>query len=159
MGNQVDKVLLVFGISALAGIGFTGLVVDRWLRGAVLLSLTAFAVAALVLAIVGNSPAAVYSCMVLWGLSFGGAPTLLQTASADAAKQDADVAQSMIVVAWNLAIAGGGITGGLLLQSAGAVSFPWAVLGLLIIGLAIVWQAQRHGFKPGVRTAMGSAKC
>ncbi|CFQ42946.1 putative drug efflux protein [Yersinia frederiksenii] len=159
LGNQVDKVLLVFGISALAGIGFTGLVVDRWLRGAVLLSLTAFAVAALVLAIVGNSPAAVYSCMVLWGLSFGGAPTLLQTASADAAKQDADVAQSMIVVAWNLAIAGGGITGGLLLQSAGAVSFPWAVLGLLIIGLAIVWQAQRHGFKPGVRTAMGSAKC
>lgn len=159
LGNQVDKVLLVFGISALAGIWLTGLVVDRWLRGAVLLSIGTFVLAALILAIEGGSPAAIYASMVLWGLSFGGAPTLLQTASADAAGQDADVAQSMIVVAWNLAIAGGGIVGGLLLQSAGAASFPWAVLGLLFLGLMVVWQAQRHGFKPGIRSAMHSAKC
>lgn len=159
LGNQVDKVLLVFGISALAGIWLTGLVVDRWLRGAVLLSIGTFVLAALILAIEGGTPAAIYGSMVLWGLSFGGAPTLLQTASADAAGQDADVAQSMIVVAWNLAIAGGGIVGGLLLQSAGAASFPWAVLGLLFLGLIIVWQAQQYGFKPGIRSAMRAAKC
>lgn len=97
--------------------------------------------------------------MVLWGLSFGGAPTLLQTASADAAGQDADVAQSMIVVAWNLAIAAGGITGGLLLQGASAASFPWAVLGLLLIGLTVVWQTRQHGFKPGTRAVICTAKC
>ncbi|WP_145594213.1 MFS transporter [Yersinia aleksiciae] len=159
LGNQVDKVLLVFGISALAGIGLTGLVVDRWLRGAVLLSLGAFVLAALVMAVAGASPLAIYGSMVLWGLSFGGAPTLLQTASADAAGQDADVAQSMIVVAWNLAIAAGGITGGLLLQGASAPSFPWAVLGLLLIGLTVVWQTRQHGFKPGTRAVICTAKC
>ncbi|MDA5498565.1 MFS transporter [Yersinia aleksiciae] len=159
LGNQVDKVLLVFGISALAGIGLTGLVVDRWLRGAVLLSLGAFVLAALVMAVAGASPLAIYGSMVLWGLSFGGAPTLLQTASADAAGQDADVAQSMIVVAWNLAIAAGGITGGLLLQGASAASFPWAVLGLLLIGLTVVWQTRQHGFKPGTRAVICTAKC
>ncbi|WP_145515264.1 MFS transporter [Yersinia aleksiciae] len=159
LGNQVDKVLLVFGISALAGIGLTGLVVDRWLRGAVLLSLGAFVLAALVMAVAGASPLAIYGSIVLWGLSFGGAPTLLQTASADAAGQDADVAQSMIVVAWNLAIAAGGITGGLLLQGASAASFPWAVLGLLLIGLTVVWQTRQHGFKPGTRAVICTAKC
>ncbi|CNK77805.1 MFS transporter [Yersinia aleksiciae] len=159
LGNQVDKVLLVFGISALAGIGLTGLVVDRWLRGAVLLSLGAFVLAALVMAVAGASPLAIYGSMVLWGLSFGGAPTLLQTASADAAGQDADVAQSMIVVAWNLAIAAGGITGGLLLQGASAASFPWAVLGLLLIGLTVVWQTRQHGFKPGIRAVICTTKC
>lgn len=159
LGNQVDKVLLVFGISALAGIGLTGLVVDRWLRGAVLLSLGAFVLAALVMAVAGASPLAIYGSMVLWGLSFGGAPTLLQTASADAAGQDADVAQSMIVVAWNLAIAAGGITGGLLLQGASTASFPWAVLGLLLIGLTVVWQTRQHGFKPGTRAVICTAKC
>ncbi|MFW5401170.1 MFS transporter [Yersinia sp. 1252 StPb PI] len=157
--NQLDKVLLVFGVSALAGTWFTGLVVDRWLRGAVLLSLGTFILAALILVIAGGSPTAIYGSMLLWGLSFGGASTLLQTASADAAGQNADVAQSMIVVAWNLAIAGGGVIGGLLLQSAGAVSFPWTVLGLLLLGLIIVWQAQQYGFKPGIRTAMYAEKC
>ncbi|MDN0123232.1 MFS transporter [Yersinia aleksiciae] len=76
-----------------------------------------------------------------------------------AAGQDADVAQSMIVVAWNLAIAAGGITGGLLLQGASAASFPWAVLGLLLIGLTVVWQTRQHGFKPGIRAVTCTAKC
>ncbi len=57
-----------------------------------------------------------FAGLALWGLTFGGAATLLQTASADAAGEGADLAQSMIVVAWNLAIAGGGALGGMVLQ-------------------------------------------
>ena len=56
----------------------------------------------------GNSPFLVYIAVTVWGLTFGGAATLLQTASAD-------VAQAMLATAWNSAIAGGGIVGGVLL--------------------------------------------
>jgi len=148
---QVDSVLLVFGLSALGGIWLVGVVVDRWLRRAVLLSLAGFALAVLAWGVSGSSPLVVYASMTLWGLTFGGAPALLQTASADAAGVDADVAQSMIVVAWNLAIAGGGITGGLLLQNVGIGAFPWTVLALLITGLVTVWGARTHGFTSGTR--------
>ncbi|MCG8155851.1 MFS transporter [Brenneria goodwinii] len=159
ISNQVDSVLLVFGVSALAGIWITGLVVDRWLRRGVLVSVGIFALTSLVLGLAGTSPSVIYLCMVFWGLTFGGAATLLQTASADAAGSGADVAQSMIVVAWNLAIASGGIVGGILLHSVGVTSFPWILLALLIVGWIIAWQSHQYGFKPGTRTESYAVRC
>lgn len=149
--GQIDRILLAFGLSALGGIWIAGAVVDRWLRYAVLLSLAGFALAIFGWGLAGSSPVVIYASVILWGATFGGAPALLQTASADTAGADADIAQSMIVVAWNLAIAGGGITGGLLLQHAGISAFPWTVLALLAFGLITVWGARAHGFKPGAR--------
>lgn len=149
--DQVDKVLLVFGLSALGGIWMVGAVVDGWLRRAVLLSLTGFALAVCAWGVYGSSPWVVYASVILWGITFGGAPALLQTASADATGADADIAQSMIVVAWNLAIAGGGITGGLLLEHVGISAFPWAALALLLAGLVTAWKASTYGFKSGAR--------
>jgi len=149
--DQVDKVLLVFGISALGGIWMVGAVVDGWLRRAVLLSLTGFALAVCAWGAYGSSPWVVYTSIILWGITFGGAPALLQTASADATGADADIAQSMIVVAWNLAIAGGGITGGLLLEHVGIGAFPWTALALLLAGLLTAWKASTYGFKTGAR--------
>ncbi|MFY1005130.1 MFS transporter, partial [Escherichia coli] len=66
----------------------------------------------------------VYVMLALWGLSFGGAPTLLQTALADAAGDGAEVAQSMLVTVFNLAFAAGGAMGGVLLETAGAGALP-----------------------------------
>lgn len=151
LASQVDAVLLVFGLAALAGIWLTGRVVDRHLRKAVLASLTLFAVTTLLLGIGIHSVAAVYVGMGLWGLSFGGAATLLQTALADTAGEGADAALAMNVVIWNSAIAVGGIFGGLLLDHFGAVSFPWASLALVLGGLALTIAAKRHGFSSEAR--------
>jgi predicted MFS family arabinose efflux permease len=151
LARQVDAVLLVFGLAALAGIWLTGRVVDRHLRKAVLASLTLFAVTALLLGIGIHSATAVYVGMSLWGLSFGGAATLLQTALADTAGEGADAALAMNVVIWNSAIAVGGIFGGLLLDHFGAVSFPWASLVLVLGGLALTIAAKRHGFSAEAR--------
>ena len=93
----------------------------------------------------------IYIAVAVWGLSFGGAATLLQTALADAAGDGADVALSLNVVAWNSAIAGSGVVGGVLLDKWGVASFPWAMTLLVAVGLAIVWRARGHGFKPGAR--------
>lgn len=56
-------------------------------------------------------------------IALGGAPTLLQTAIAGTVGEDADIAQSMLVTVFNLAVAGGGLLGGLLLQKIGPASF------------------------------------
>ncbi len=146
LAQRVDAVLLLFGIAAIVGIWLTGLLVDNWLRLMALISLSAFAIAALVLGFSGGSTAIVLVGIAIWGLTFGGAPILLQTALAGAAGDNTDVAQSMFVTIFNLAIAGGGVAGAILLHRIGAVSFPWAVLALALLGLSIVWSAKKNGF-------------
>jgi len=51
---------------------------------------------------------------VPWGVAFGGAPTLLQTALADTTGDAVDTAQSVFVTIFNSAIAAGGVVGGLI---------------------------------------------
>lgn len=154
LGQRVDAVLLLFGVSSIAGIWITGLLVDRWLRTLTLLSLAVFTVAALALGFFGAAPWIVLLGVATWGGTFGGAPTLLQTALADTAGDDADVAQSMLVTIFNLAVAGGGVLGGVLLEALGPASFPWTMAVLALLGLSVVWSANRHGFRPGRRVVV-----
>ncbi|AZE84916.1 L-Proline/Glycine betaine transporter ProP [Pseudomonas orientalis] len=90
-------------------------------------------------------------------MRLSGAATLLQTALADAAGDGADVALSLNVVAWNSAIAGSGVVGGVLLDRWGVASFAWVMLVLASMALVIAWSAHAHGFKPGRRSADGPA--
>ncbi|WP_455928583.1 MFS transporter [Pseudomonas fluorescens] len=157
LAERVDLVLLVFGVAALLGIWLTAKLVEPLLRKTVLASLVAFAAVTLVFGFVGSVPQVIYLGVAVWGLSFGGAATLLQTALADAAGEGADVALSLNVVAWNSAIAASGVVGGVLLETWGAASFPWAMALLLLVALVIACTAHAHGFKPGRRSADGPA--
>lgn len=152
LGSQVDVVLLVFGLSALLAIAVIGRLIDRQLRSSVLVSLAVFALVSLGFMGFSHIPAVLYLGVAVWGLTFGGAATLLQTALADTAGEGADIALSMNVVAWNGAIAAGGIMGGILLNHWGAQSFPPVMLVLLIVAFVIAWQASEHGFRAGART-------
>lgn len=152
LAGRVDTVLLVFGLAALAGIWIAGRMVDRRLRLAVLSSLGMFALVALLFIGASHVPAAIYGGVAVWGVTFGGAATLLQTALADSAGPGADIALSMNVVAWNSAIAGAGALGGVLLDTWGAAAFPWAVLMLAIAGFSVAWSARPHGFPAAPRT-------
>lgn len=151
LGASVDLALLVFGSAAVAGIWLVGVLVDRHLRRMVLVSLALFAVAALALCLGARWSWLAFAGLALWGLTFGGAATLLQTASADAAGEGADLAQSMIVVAWNLAIAGGGALGGMVLQRWGSEMLPWTLLPLIGLAAALAWGNAAHAFRVGPR--------
>lgn len=151
LADDVDRVLLAFGLAALAGIWITGRLVDRHLRSTVLASLAAFAAVAVFLGLFSSDALAVYVGVFIWGLTFGGAATLLQTALADSAGKGADVALSMNVVVWNSAIASGGLLGGVLLGQWGISSVPWVLLILLLLSLTIATRARVHGFAAGER--------
>ncbi|WP_260929404.1 MFS transporter [Novosphingobium sp. 9] len=138
MVAQTDRVLLAFGAAALLGIWVIGALIDHRLRLLTLGSIILFAVAVLILGLGRSEPMAVYAGVTIWGGAFGGVATLFQTASAKAAREGADVAQSMIVTVWNLAIAGGGIAGGLILGGLGPASLVWSLLPLLVAAFFIV---------------------
>lgn len=150
MVERTDLVLLVFGITSVSGIWIIGVLIDRYLRVLTLASTVLFGVAALMLGIAGTEPIAVYAAVGTWGLAFGGAATLFQTALARTAGDAADIAQSMLVTAWNAAIASGGIVGGVLLDRLGVGAFSPALLVLLLATLLVTWSARYHGFPASV---------
>ncbi|WP_404651957.1 MFS transporter [Raoultella terrigena] len=150
MVDRTDVVLLVFGGTSVAGIWIVGVLIDRYLRRLTLASTILFAAAALTLGMAGGDPVAVYAAVGAWGLAFGGAATLFQTALARSAGDAADIAQSMLVTAWNAAIASGGIVGGVLLDRFGVGAFSPALLVLLLATLLVAWSARDRGFPASV---------
>ncbi|MFJ7423518.1 MFS transporter [Streptomyces uncialis] len=152
MEDSTDVVLLVFGGASLLSIWIVATQIHRRLRGLTVASTLLVAVAATLLALLSDSTALVYVAVTLWGLGWGGIPTLLQTAVGDAGGEQADSAQAMLVTLWNVAMAAGGVAGGVLLDRVGSESFPWSVLLLMLPVLAVVVAARVHGFpakRPG----------
>ncbi|KPW52756.1 hypothetical protein ALO95_200064 [Pseudomonas syringae pv. antirrhini] len=149
--SRVDLVLLAFGISSLVGIWVVGRWVDRMLRLMVLASIGSFALTAVLLSIAAEQSIAVYLGAVVWGLGFGGAGAMMQTASADAAGDGVDLAQAMVTTAWNLAIAAGGAVGGALLTQGGTSMLPPTVAILALLAFVIALAARRYAFPPGSR--------
>ncbi|MFC6604698.1 hypothetical protein ACFQDF_29350 [Ectobacillus funiculus] len=89
----------------------------------------------------------VFLSVAMWGLTFGGSATLLQTALAQAAGEYAvDIAIPMSATVWNLAISGGGMVGGIILDMRGAQSIPWTLFIIIIVALVVSWGAKKHGF-------------
>ncbi|MFE2040635.1 MFS transporter [Streptomyces sp. NPDC059477] len=152
LGGDTAAVLLVFGAASLLSIWIVGAQIHRRLRALTIAATLLVAVSAALLAVLSDTTALVYGAALLWGLGWGGVPTLLQTAAGDAGGDSADAAQAMLVTLWNVAMAGGGVIGGVLLDVRGSDTFPWAMLLLLLPVLAVVVRADGHGFpakRPG----------
>ena len=153
LAGRIDLALLIFGVTSVVGIWAIGVWIDRRLRFLVMISLYGFVLASVLPGIGGDHPVVAYAGIILWGLTYGGAGTLLQTAIADAAGEHADVAQSMLVTAWNLAIGGGGVIGGIFLETIGVGFSPWALAVLALLALLVSWRARKHGFRANRQSA------
>ncbi|MNW44775.1 Purine ribonucleoside efflux pump NepI [compost metagenome] len=149
MGERVSLALAFFGIAALVGIWITGVFIDRWLRKLVLISLISFVLISIAMSFSNSNVLIIYIIVTVWGLTFGGAATLLQTALAQAAGESkVDMVMPINTTVWNLAIAGGGMAGGILLETFGAGSFSWALFTLLFLALLVAWVGKKHSFPP-----------
>lgn len=133
-------------MASLVGIWVIGIFIERRLRTLVLMSLVGFGLASFALGIGICHPIIIYSAVTVWGLTFGGAATLTQTAIADNAKKGADIAQSMLVTVWNLAIGGGSAIGAVLIESFDVSSFPWVMFILILLGFLVAFRANVYGF-------------
>lgn len=146
MAESAGLVLLVLGGSQVPGIWVAGVFVDHSLRGLTIASMLLVAGAATLLVTTTGHPVIVYTAVTLWGLGCGGIPTLLQTAVGEAGADQADAAQAMLVTVWNIANAGAGGIGGLLLDTLGVSSLTYCVLFLLTSAVSTVTAAHVHGF-------------
>ncbi|MFF8408680.1 MFS transporter [Streptomyces omiyaensis] len=152
LGGSTDLVLLEFGAASLVSIWIVGARIHRELRRLTIGGTLLVALAAAVLGVLAGHALFVHLAAVLWGLGWGGVPTLLQTAAGEAGGDRADGAQAMLVTLWNAAMAAGGVLGGVLLDTTGSGAFPWTLAVLLVPVLVVVVRARTHGFPAG-RTA------
>jgi len=140
----VGVALVTFGAAALIGLAITAALIDRALRRVTLGSIALFVVAGAVLLVGRGSSPAVLAAIVVWGIGYGGAATLLQTAIADAAGPNTDIANSMLGVAFNLAIFGAGILGAVVISAASGVFLPVVMVVLALAALAITVAEHRY---------------
>ena len=146
MGDRLATMLSTFGIFTLVGLWGIGLWVDRWLRRLALMGLATFAAVIAAFGIWPTSWPTLAAGAVLWGLSFSGAPTILQTALGNAAGKHENVAQSMLVTVFNLSFAGSGVLGGAVLSAWGAAALPQVLVVLAVAAWGVAFAAKRHGF-------------
>jgi predicted MFS family arabinose efflux permease len=104
LASNVDVVLFTFGLGSISGVWLAGTLVDRRLR---------------------------FLAVAIWGLAVGGFATITQTALSRLSGESVDVAQSFYTTGWNLAVATGGLVGGILLDRAGSASLPWVAISLI----------------------------
>jgi predicted MFS family arabinose efflux permease len=143
--SHASLALLVFGCGAVAGIWVTGALIDRHLRPVLLCAIALIITAMLTLARCTGHPIAALCAIGVWGLGFGGAPTLIQTALIDAAgPENAEVVSSLQTSAYNAAIGAGSVLGGVALGVAGAPALPWAAFCLTGAALLTVAAGARH---------------
>lgn len=139
----LDRLLLLFGVASVVSMLVTGALIDRWMRALMAAGMALFLLAALAMALLPQSQAVLVAAVALWGLGFGGVSALIQTAVARRAGEQIDLGQSLVVVGWNLAIAGGGALGGAVLKSADAAMLPWPLVVILVATLWVTLAARK----------------
>jgi DHA1 family purine ribonucleoside efflux pump-like MFS transporter len=113
---QLALLLTVYGAAALVGNLLSGPLADRRLRLAILAAPVLIGVATVMFALAGSYPW-VITAVALWGLAFGGVPTLVLTWIARVEPDRLEPAGSLTTGMFQVAIALGAAVGGALLDA------------------------------------------
>lgn len=148
-GPSVEVALVVFGVASVIGIVVTGTIIDRHRRLLLLSSIALFAGAGGLLLFGNQSIVAVLIAIIMWGVTFGGAPAQMQAAMSELSGENADVANSFLPVSFNLAIFAAGVLGATVVDNFDALVLPMVMGGLaiLVLGIAFRWRNSAFAHK------------
>jgi predicted MFS family arabinose efflux permease len=136
--QTISLVLLAYGIGGFLGNFAGAFVIERSLRAAVALAPLLIAATSLALIAYGSSALVAAAAVALWGFGFGAVPVGLQTWMAQAADDQAESAGGLFIATFQVAIAGGAIFGGLLVDNAGVASaFAYCGMATLLAAIAV----------------------
>jgi predicted MFS family arabinose efflux permease len=145
-GLRPDLVLLVYGSTSVAGVALTAVLIDRYPRLLLNASVGLFIVAALILLVAHTSSAAVLAAAGIWGITFGGVAAQLQAALTLAGKENSDIANSFLPVAFNLAIFAAGTLGAVLIAHFSALVLAALMAALGAVALTLTLYGLRAAF-------------
>lgn len=144
---SVDILLLVFGIASIGGVVLTGALLDRYPRPLLHTSVALFIAAGALLLVGSGSTVVIVIAAVLWGSTFGGASAQLQGALTSVGGENADVANSFLPVAFNIAIFIAGILGAAVLTRVDGLVLPVIMIVFGAIALLLTIHGRRTAFR------------
>jgi predicted MFS family arabinose efflux permease len=148
--GSVPGLLLVYGGAGAVGLVLAGVVADRFPRGGFVVAFVIVTVTVLVLWLFGGRQPVVIAAIVVWGISFGGGPAIVQTRMLHVASaRMRETAVALQTTSFNIGIGGGALVGGLLLDELGLRILPLADVVITAAGVVFIlasdyWLARRR---------------
>lgn len=138
-GNGVAGVLFAYGAAGAVGLALAGIFGDRWPFAWTLGSVTLVVLTVLASGVFANVPVVPVVAVVALGAAFGGLPAMLQARMLRAASpRIRDLGAAGFTTAFNVAIAGGALLGGVVLDTAGVEALPFVDVGLTILAVLVI---------------------
>jgi len=135
--GAVAGVLLIFGAAGAVGLALAGLLVDRFPRSIIIVTVALVAVCAALLGMFPDAPWIMFPVITIWGMAFGGVPAMIQTRLLQlASPRMRDVGSAYLTTSFNIGIGGGALFGGILLDQYGILSLPGFDAGILGVAVA-----------------------
>ena len=146
--GAIAGLLFAYGAAGAVGLALGGAFGDRFPRASVNIALAGVIVSILLLGAFGTSAVPIVIGMVIWSVFFGGVPALMHSRVLHSASERIrDLAAAWLTTAFNLAIGGGALLGGLLLDNLGIGVLPWFGAAIIGVGLLFVLATDRARIK------------
>ena len=146
--GAIAGLLFAYGAAGAVGLALGGAFGDRFPRASVNIALAGVIVSILLLGAFGTSAVPIVIGMVIWSVFFGGVPALMHSRVLHSASERIrDLAAAWLTTAFNLAIGGGALLGGLLLDNLGIGVLPWFGAAIIAVGLVFVLATDRVRIK------------
>ena len=143
--SAVPGVLFAYGAAGAVGLVLAGWLGDRFPRAALAVMVAAVAVVVGLLGFFGAaSPVVAIAGIVVWSIAVGGVGPLLQSRMMHGTSQRLrDIGSAWVTISFNVAIGGGALLGGVLLDAWGIATLPFVTSALLIAGLVFMLASDR----------------
>ncbi|WP_166982973.1 MFS transporter [Paramicrobacterium fandaimingii] len=136
--DNVAFLLFLFGGAGAVGLVIAGFATDRFPKRGFAIAVLALMTAITVLAVLTGNQVIVTVAFVVWGVSFGGIPAMLQTRMLHTASfRLRDLAAALQTTAFNIGIGGGALLGSLILDGFDLTALPIAALVIFAIALVL----------------------
>jgi predicted MFS family arabinose efflux permease len=155
--DAVAGLLFVFGSAGAIGLFLSGMFGDRYPRATFAVLLASVATVMATVGALGGPDWLVIAMLVVWGIAFGGLPSLLHgRVLGVASSRIRDLASATLTTSFNLAIGGGALVGGILLDAFGVAVLPWANAALVVAALSFaVVTDLRHPHRHSIQDTSG----
>ncbi|ONK19766.1 MFS transporter [Serratia sp. S119] len=138
----VGPLLFAYGVAGIVGNFIAGQAAAKRLRRTLTLIAFGLALAVLLLPLLGRAPLSGGAFFLLWGIAYGGVSVSLMAWMLKAAPDAVEVASSLYIALFNLAISCGSLAGGLVVD-AGGLTINGVLSGIvLLLALAILMRTR-----------------
>ncbi|HEI9815890.1 TPA: MFS transporter [Serratia marcescens] len=138
----VGALLFAYGVAGIVGNFIAGQAAAKRQRRTLALIAFGLALAVLLLPLLGRAPLSGGAFLLLWGIAYGGVSVSLMAWMLKAAPNAVEVASSLYIALFNLAISCGSLAGGLVVD-AGGLTINGVLSGIvLLLALAILMRTR-----------------